>query len=66
MQQEASQRATDGMQPKCSDTEEFHAEGREGGKVPGGREGGTEPGGRVALVVCCQRRRLHEKGRAHA
>lgn len=57
VQQEASQRATDGLQPKCSDTEEFHAEGR---------EGGTEPGGRVALVVCCQRGLLHEKGRAHA
>ena len=37
MQQEASQRATDGLQPELSDTEEFQAEGREGGKVPGGR-----------------------------
>lgn len=64
MQQEASQRATDGLQPECSDAEEFQAEGRRGGKVPGGREGGTERGGRVALVVCCQRGLLHEKGRA--
>lgn len=64
MQQEASQRATDGLQPERSDTEEFQAEGRQGGKVPGGREGGTERGGRVALVVCCQRGLLHEKGRA--
>lgn len=40
MQQEASQRATNGLQPERSDTEEFQAEGRQGGKVPGGREGG--------------------------
>ena len=40
MQQEASQQATDGLQPERSDTEEFQAEGRQGGKVPGGREGG--------------------------
>lgn len=38
MQQEASQQATDGLQPERSDTEEFQAEGRQGGKVPGGRE----------------------------
>lgn len=64
MQQEASQQATDGLQPERSDTEEFQAEGRQGGKVPGGREGGTERGGRGALAVCCQRGLLHEKGRA--
>lgn len=42
MQQEASQRATDGLQPERSDTEEFQAEGRQQGKVPGGRERGEE------------------------
>lgn len=42
VQQEASQRATDGLQPERSDTEEFQAEGRQGGKVPGGREGEKE------------------------
>lgn len=56
MQQEASQRATDGPQPERSDTEEFQAEGREGGKVPGGRVGGeTEEGGsqlRSAVKEC--------------
>ena len=45
MQQEASKRATDGLQPELSDTEEFQAEGREGGKVPGGREAQNEEGG---------------------
>jgi len=79
VQQEASQRATDGLQPECSDTEEFQAEGRRGGKVPGGREGGgkvpggregggkvpggREGGGRVTLVVV-KGDFLHEKGRA--
>lgn len=38
MKQEASQRATDGLQPERSDAEEFQAESRQGGKVPGGRE----------------------------
>lgn len=63
VQQEASQRATDGLQPERSDTEEFQAEGRQGGKVPGGREegreggrkGGEERGGRGALEVCGQK-----------
>lgn len=45
MQQEASQQATDGLQPVLSNTEEFQAEGREGGKVPGGREAQNEEGG---------------------
>lgn len=63
MQQEASQRATDGLQPERSDTEEFQAKGRQRGKVPGGRDGGTERGGRGAFAVCCQRELLHEKGR---
>lgn len=45
MQQEVSQRATDGLQPVLSDTEEFQAEGMEGGKVPGGREAQNEEGG---------------------
>lgn len=42
MKQEASQRATDGLQPDRSDTEEFQAESRQGGKVPGGRGGRAE------------------------
>lgn len=46
VQQEASQRATDGLQPERSDTEEFQAEGRQGGKVPGGREGEKDGGRR--------------------
>lgn len=45
MQQEAFERATDGLQPELSDTEEFQAEGREGGKVPGGREQPSKEGG---------------------
>lgn len=36
VEQEASQRATDGLQPDRSDAEEFQAASREGGKVPGG------------------------------
>lgn len=44
VKQEASQRATDGLQPDRSDAEEFQAESRQGGKVPGGREGGKEGG----------------------
>lgn len=48
MQQEASQRATDGLQPERSDAEEFQAEGRQGGKVPGGRE---EGGSHLQFVV---------------
>lgn len=71
MQQEAAQRATDGLQPERSDTEEFQAEGRqagrEGARREGGRrEGGPEGGGRGPLVVCCQSELLHEKRRAHA
>lgn len=38
VKQEASQRATGGLQPERSDAEEFQAESRQGGKVPGGRE----------------------------
>lgn len=41
VKQEASQRATDGLQPERSDAEEFQAESKQGGKVPGGREGHT-------------------------
>lgn len=52
VQQEASQWATDGLQPEFSDTEEFQAEGREGGKVTGGRRR-TRRAGRV--VVCCRK-----------
>lgn len=64
MQQEASQRATNGLQPECSDTEEFQAEGREGGKVPGGREGGKneEGGSHLRFVVkgyCYMRKKEH-------
>lgn len=50
MQQEASQRATDGLQPEFSDTEEFQSEGRESGKVPGGRRRTRRVG-----LVCCQK-----------
>lgn len=51
MKQEASQRATDGLQPDRSDAEEFQAESRQGGKVPGkgGVARGTRKGG--ALLV---------------
>lgn len=51
MKQEASQRAADGLQPECSDAEEFQAESRQGGKVPGGREeqAGREKVGRSLL-----------------
>lgn len=56
MQQEASQRATDGLQPERSDAEEFQAEGRQGGRKGARREGG----GRVTLAVCCQRGLFHE------
>lgn len=37
VKQEASRRATDGLQPDRSDAKEFQAESRQGGKVPGGR-----------------------------
>lgn len=50
MQQEASQRATDGLQPERSDTEEFQAKRRQGGKVPGAREGHA---GRVKAGHTC-------------
>lgn len=50
MQQEASQRATDGLQPERSDTEEFQAKHRQGGKVPGARE---EHAGRVKAGHTC-------------
>lgn len=50
VKQEASQRATDGLQPERSDTEEFQAESRQGGKVPGGREGGRRKGGALLVV----------------
>lgn len=58
MQQEASQQATDGLQPERSDTEEFQAEGRQGGKVLGGREAQNEEGGAHLRFVV--------RGRAHA
>lgn len=45
VQQEASQQATDGLQPERSDTEEFQAEGREGRCQEGGREAQNEEGG---------------------
>lgn len=64
MQQETSQRATDGLQPEHSDTQEFQAEGREGGKVPGGREALNEEGGSHLWFVV-KRRLLQQKGRAH-
>lgn len=37
--------SSNGLQPALSDTEEFQAEGREGGKVPGGREAQNKEGG---------------------
>lgn len=51
MKQEASQRATDGLQPDRSDAEEFQAESRQGGKVPGkgGVHAGREKVGRCLL-----------------
>lgn len=52
MKQEASQRATNGLQPRPSDDEEFQAEGRDGGKMPGGREGRTGYE-KVGHTPCC-------------
>lgn len=56
MKQEASQRATDGLQPDRSDAEEFQAESRQGGKVPGGREegGGHTQEEKRWGAACCQ------------
>lgn len=65
MQQGASERATDGLQPELSDTEEFQAEGREGEKVPGGREQPNKEGGsRLWFVV--KGRPQQEKEGEHA
>lgn len=50
MQQEASQRATDGLQPERSDTEEFQAEGREAGWEGARREGGRHRTRRAGLA----------------
>lgn len=51
MKQEASRRATDGLQPDRSDAEEFQAESRQSRKVPGRRGGhaGREKVGRCSL-----------------
>ena len=51
VKQEASRRATDGLQPDGSDAEEFQAESRQGGKVPGGRSGRR---GKRVETACCQ------------
>lgn len=42
---------SDGLQPGRSDAEEFQAEGRQGGKVPGGGGGGEEGGARLRFAV---------------
>lgn len=52
MKQEASWRATDGLQPDRSDAEEFQAESRQSRKVPG-RRGGTRDEKRWG-AACCQ------------